>query len=218
MASHGPKVTVYVDGFNLYHGSVRNTPFKWLDIQKLCRFMLPEYNVSRIRYFTAIVSSRPGNPGQTTRQLAYLRALKTIPCLTVHEGFFLTSTVRARLTSPIPCSAVSACLPSLSTVEVHKTEEKGSDVNIATHLLVDAFNSDYEAAVIVSNDSDLAYPIEVVRTKFRKDVGILNPRKNLARGLKVDFHRPISVAALRSCQFPISIPDTHGTVTKPTSW
>ena len=39
-------------------------------------------------------------------------------------------------------------------VSVLKLEEKQSDVNLATALLVDGFNSDYDAAVIVSNDTD----------------------------------------------------------------
>jgi len=218
MTKPKPSAYVYVDGFNLYHGAVRGTPYKWLDLQKLCRFMLPDYDVKQIRYFTALVSSRPSNPGQTTRQLAYLRALETIPCLTMHMGFFLKSVVRARLTAPIPCAAATACLPNLQTVEVHKSEEKGSDVNIAAHLLIDTFDKLFDSAVVVSNDSDLAYPIEIVRMRFNKPVGILNPRKNLARGLKVDFHRTISTAAVKACQFPASIPDANGVVTKPFTW
>src|SRR5947208_16760199 len=60
------------------------------------------------------------------------------------------------------------------TVEVIRTEEKGSDVNLATMLLVDSFAEEFELAVVISNDSDLAMPIEVVR-QMGFDVGILNP-------------------------------------------
>ena len=59
------------------------------------------------------------------------------------------------------------------TVQVMKSEEKGSDVNLATYLLVDAFDDDYEMAVVVTNDSDLAEPIRLVRQKFRKKVLVL---------------------------------------------
>lgn len=41
------------------------------------------------------------------------------------------------------------------TVEVIKTEEKGSDVNLATYLVSDAYEKDFEAAVVVTDDSDL---------------------------------------------------------------
>jgi hypothetical protein len=218
MRASKPTANVYVDGFNLYHGAVRGTQYKWLDLLKLCRFMLPEFEIRTIRYFTALVSSRPDNPGQTTRQLTYLRALRTIPCLTIHEGFFLKSRIRARLTSPIVCLETSPCALRVQTVEVFKTEEKGSDVNIASHLLVDAFHNAFDVAAVISNDSDLAYPIEVVRQEFRKQVGIVNPRKNLARGLIVDFHRPIRERVLRACQFPYVIKDAHGVVSKPSTW
>src|SRR5258705_8261960 len=62
-----------------------------------------------------------------------------------------------------------------ATVLVLKSEEKGSDVNLATTLLMDAFDGDFEQAVVVSNDSDLAYPIEVVRNKFGFPVVVLFP-------------------------------------------
>lgn len=105
-------------------------------------------------------------------------------------------------------------------MEVHKTEEKGSDVNIATNLLLDAFDNDFDVAWVMSNDSDLAFPIDVVRTRFTKDVGILNPRKRLARGLKVppSLHRTIKPGALAACQFPSTLKDTHGTIHKPATW
>jgi hypothetical protein len=57
-----PTINVYVDGFNLYYGCLRNTPYKWLDIAKLCRFLLPEYRVNRLRYFTARITARPADP------------------------------------------------------------------------------------------------------------------------------------------------------------
>ena len=57
-----------------------------------------------------------------------------------------------------------------------KTEEKGSDVNLATYLLVDAFRGDAEAFAVVSNDSDLTEPIRIVRHELGKVVGLLNPQ------------------------------------------
>ena len=62
-------------------------------------------------------------------------------------------------------------------MEVVKTEEKGSDVNLATHLLYDGFKNDYEVAVVVSNDSDLLEPVRVARS-LGLTVGVLNPQKN----------------------------------------
>ena len=66
------KTNVYVDGFNLYYRCLRNTPYKWLDIHKLCQLILPKNSIHRIRYFTALVDARPNDPAQPQRQQAYL--------------------------------------------------------------------------------------------------------------------------------------------------
>jgi hypothetical protein len=46
---------------------------------------------------------------------------------------------------------------------VARREEKGSDVNVASHMLVDVLEGSMDAAVVVSNDSDLKMPVDVVR-------------------------------------------------------
>ena len=58
---------VYVDGFNFYYGCVKGTPFKWLDLAKFCKILLPPNDIRAIKYFTARVDSRPGDPDQATR-------------------------------------------------------------------------------------------------------------------------------------------------------
>jgi hypothetical protein len=66
---------VYVDGFNLYYGSLRGTSYKWLDLGSLCNKLLPDNQIHRIRYFTARVKAWPDNPGAPDRQQAYLAGL-----------------------------------------------------------------------------------------------------------------------------------------------
>lgn len=60
------KTNVYVDGFNLYYGAVRGTPYKWLDLRKLCALLLPKSEIHRIRYFAALVDSTPSDPSEDT--------------------------------------------------------------------------------------------------------------------------------------------------------
>ncbi len=60
-------------------------------------------------------------------------------------------------------------------VWVDKTEEKGSDVNLASHLLRDAYTGKFEVAVLITNDSDLAEPVRIVAQELNLPVGILNP-------------------------------------------
>jgi len=202
---------VYVDAFNLYYGCLKDTPYKWLDLGTLCRLLLPGYTIKRIRYFTAIVESRPWDPGQQQRQQAYIRALQTIPHLTVHYGSFLTNAVRLPVARPQPG------LPR--TVEVLRTEEKGSDVNLATHLLVDGFRGDYDTAVVVSNDSDLKAPIDAVRRELGLAVGVAIPRPRVRRSaLPADFYRRVRQGVLAASQFPPTLRDGRGVIRRPQAW
>ncbi len=206
------KTNVYVDGFNLYYGALKGTPYKWLDLLKLCQLMLPKNTINRIRYFTARVQATPTDPHKDVRQDTYLRALQTIHSVIVHESRFLSNVVRMPLANP-PTSGPR-------TVEVIKTEEKGSDVKLATYLLVDAFANDYEAAVVVSNDSDLEEPIRVVSKMLHLPVGVLNPHKKPSRELlKVaTFYKPIRTGVIAASQFPDPVPSMRGAIGKPKGW
>ena len=61
------------------------------------------------------------------------------------------------------------------TVEVIATEEKRTDVSLASYLLLDAFTGACDTAVIVSNDSDLAEAIDIARSVAGIKVGVVNP-------------------------------------------
>lgn len=203
------KANVYVDGFNLYYGAVRDTPYRWLNIAEMCRLLLPRDQINQIKYFTALVTPRPNDPDQLNRQNTYLRALLTISNLTIIYGSFLAHEVMMPLAPPASGYA-----------KVIKTEEKGSDVNIATHLLVDGFNDDYEIAVIVSNDSDLLVPIQVVTRQLGKKVGILNPQRYPSKALlpHVTFLKQIRAGVLAKSQFLATLTDKRGSFSKPASW
>jgi uncharacterized LabA/DUF88 family protein len=206
------RTNVYVDAFNLYFGCLKGTPYKWLNVAEMCRRSLPShYSIQRIRYFTARIQARPTDPQQADRQDQLLRALQTIPNLTLHYGRFLASKPMMLLATPLP--------DGTRFVQVMKTEEKGSDVNLATHLLVDAFDNDFDAAVVISDDSDLAEPIRVVRQKFRRHVTVLSPRgKSRQLSLAATRFYRIQPTVLQVSQFPATLTDGIGTFTKPVLW
>ncbi len=206
------KTNIYVDGFNLYYGCLRGTPYRWLDIAKLCSLLLRSHDINRIRYFTARIQARPGAPHSPQNQQTYLRALETLPNLSIHYGHHLSNPKRLPLVDPLPSGP--------RTVEVMVTEEKGSDVNLATYLLVDGFKKDYEQAVVISNDSDLMLPIQIVRNELGLHTGILNPQKNRSFALAPipHFYRPIREGPLSASQFPPTLSDSRGAITKPASW
>ena len=112
---------IYIDGFNFYYGAVKGTPYKWLNFAELCRILLPRHRIRRFYYFTAMVESRPGDPDQSARQQTYLRALKTLPNFTIVLGSFLSHVVTMPLAN------------GRGYVDVIKTQEKGSDVNLAAN-------------------------------------------------------------------------------------
>ena len=206
------KTNVYVDGFNLYYG-VRDTPHKWLDLFALCCRVLPRNEIHRIRYFTARVHGTPGDPQKPQRQATYIRALQTIPNLSVHYGQFLSHPVRMALANPPPKGP--------QTVEVIRTDEKGSDVNLATWLLVDGFDRDYEVAAVMSNDSDLVEPIRIVKERLGLPVGVINPQKHHTSWelmKTASFCRRIRLGALAASQFAVTLTDANGTFSKPGKW
>lgn len=203
-------VNVYIDGFNLYYGALKKTPYKWLDLGALSQAMLPNDTVQEIHYFTARVSSRLYNPTAAHDQGLYIRALKTLPNLHIKYGQFTTHSVPMYLTNVTPAQKVW----------VDKTEEKGSDVNLASHLLRDAYGKRFEVAVIVTNDSDLAEPVRIVAQEIGLPVGLLNPHQFHSRELRqyATFIKRIRQGELAACQFPKTLTDRKGTFAKPVGW
>lgn len=207
------KAIVYIDGFNFYYGCLKGTTLKWVNPLLLVQNMLTDIDVVGIKYFSARVKDRPNDP-QATRQDVYYRAMQTLPNSSIILGHYLTHPVRMKLVRPTDCN-------HKKTVEVIKTEEKGSDVNLATHLLVDGFENSCDVAIVISNDSDLMLPIKTIKQKLRKLVFVLNPHPHDSIQLKkyATVHRRIKPDDLLKAQFPNTIVDAQGnTITKPATW
>jgi uncharacterized LabA/DUF88 family protein len=215
------RVVFYIDGFNLYYGSLRDKPYRWVDLEALCRsYVKPGFEFVGVKYFTAKLKERPDNPGQGERQRQYLRALRTLPNVEIIYGRFqIRTAIRQLVTLPREAPAGDTGLRS-----VWIQEEKGSDVNLATHLVTDGFYDRYELAVVISNDSDLKLPVELVRGTFNP-VGIVNPhpdRRSFAlspRDLPPgSFYQRIKPKTLRRCQLPEVLEDEEGPIRCPSGW
>ena len=203
------RVAVYIDGLNLYYGmkSMGWRRYYWLDVQRLSENLLRPYQrLQFVRYFTAMFLPDDNDPGQVERQDAYLQALSSLPKVRIHCGFHLERTI----TCPYCRSGI------------RRYEEKMTDVNIAVALLEDANNNLYDAAVVISADSDLTRPIEVVHQKFaNKQVRVAFPPKRHSLHLSdvaiASFH--ISRDMLRNSQLPDPVikPDGYH-VHKPANW
>jgi uncharacterized LabA/DUF88 family protein len=207
------RTSIYVDGFNLYFGALKNTPYKWLNIKSMCTALLnAENEINQIKYFTAHVSATPGDPDKAVHQQLYIRALRrSIPELTVITGQFRTHQVMKKLVTPIG---------QIKSVMVHDRTEKGSDVNLAVHLVNDAWLNRFDCAVIISGDSDLAESIKLVKQHHKKKVvGVISPgKRSMSKEMMLasDFIRAITAGVLAGSQFPNHIPGT--TIFKPSDW
>jgi uncharacterized LabA/DUF88 family protein len=110
-------------------------------------------------------------------------------------------------------------IPDALIAEVYTMEEKGSDVNLAAHLLNDAWKGLFDMAAVISNDTDLITPIRMVTDERKKPVLVVCPgRWQMAPKLKdaATYGRHIHPAMLKAAQFPGRIPRT--TISKPKDW
>ena len=142
-----------MDGFNLYFDlkSKGWRRYYWLDLRRLAENLLrPEQRLIAVRYFSARISARPGNPDKRKRQTTFLEALETLPDLHIHYGHYLAKQRRCHT-----CGAIW---------DTH--EEKMTDVNIAVELLGDAQDDSFDTAIILSGDSDLTTAVQAVRRRY----------------------------------------------------
>ena len=197
---------------SIYFGCVKNTPWKWLDLVALSKDVLhPKHEIVAVKYFTARVLETPDNPSKPLRQDVYLQALQHFrPEVEVYFGNFLRHKVRMPLADRPDDRRMA---------EVLKTEEKGSDVNLAVHLLNDCWLDLYDCAVVVSNDSDLAEAMRLVKEHGGKTIGLVKPRlKQRSDELCVHakFVLNIRPGVLRNAKLPDPIPGT--VFRKPVDW
>jgi uncharacterized LabA/DUF88 family protein len=199
---------MYVDGFNLFYGSLKSTPYRWLDLRRLAELMLPDHDVAAVKHFTAIVDS----PSGSVKQQLYIGALEESGVETFRGHFLSHAKLRPLKTACAQCGR--------SQVEVIITEEKGTDVNIATHLIYDACSDAFDVAAVLSNDSDLVTPIAFAREKCGKVVGVINPQRNPARALlkTASFYKKLRTGVLAASQLPPVVEHGGRRFEKPRGW
>ena len=210
---------IYIDGFNLYYGSLKGTNFKWLDLSAMCHRLLPGRSINKIRYFTALIQPQDHDRQAPERQRRYLAAIETIPNLIVQYGRFVSRPQRWPL-YPLSCSSRNSP-PHMA--RILRTEEKRSDVNLATLLMLDCVDDDFDEAVVVTNDSDLVLPVELAVKRFGKVGGVINPQRRGTASRELSSaatwtFREINRSVLAASQFPDVVWHPRGAISKPASW
>lgn len=242
------RVNVYVDGFNLYRGGRElagsQSGWRWLDIRAMALTLGSEYwpdvSIERVVYCTAPLKPTPMDPDLPRRQETFVNALRASGSVDwVEYGIFLDKVktrplaTKDRRGRPVLARTQPPVLvkdrqdrpvrDAILMVSVADREEKGSDVNVATHLLLDALATPgtLDAAVVISNDSDLKLPVAAVRRLL--PVGIVNPGRGYTAGALIhdaahsvagQWERQLTVGDFTAHQ----LPDPVGVYEKPAGW
>jgi len=200
---------VYIDGFNLYKGCISGTRFKWLDLRRFSEGLLRHHPIDQINYFTARVVDRPEDPRQSQRQDIYWDALTTVEGVVIHRGHFRTRTKKVWLLEDGGRKASAKV-----------TEEKATDVKLASRLVWDACHASMTCALVVSNDADFQESIDLAMEK-RVEVILVNPHHHRKQRdhLKGTDVRRIRPALLRCSQLPERVRLADGRfVHRPPEW
>ena len=244
------RVGVYIDGLNLYHGGRsivgRGRPgWRWLDLRQLSQRVLDRRRdwlsrgatLQRVVYCTAFIDGGD-NPGGRRDQDRYVAALKDHGSFDLlEEGRFVRRLKKAPLATKGPDDRPSLVtsrwpvmvrdsagndVPNAVFMASHQHwEEKSTDVNVASRLLLDVVGKQVDAAIVISNDSDLRLPIR--ESRLRVPVGTVNPSSGqLAgdlRGKPYDgagghWWYQLTEADFWDCQ----LPDPVGELAKPIDW
>ena len=158
------RVMIFIDGSNLYHGLVRLYQAIYEDFESfqmdfacfadsLCG---AGRRLIHTHYYNVPLRQQD-DPEAYAAQQRFLSYIRSLPYFTLHLGRLVP---RDRLLECQECGR--------RTMHTYRTE-KGVDVYIATHMLVMAFDGQYDTAILVSGDGDFAGAVEEV-IRLQKDV------------------------------------------------
>jgi uncharacterized LabA/DUF88 family protein len=158
------QAVAYIDGLNLYHGALKGTDLKWVDLPRLVALHARHARVTKIKYFTGRLV---GDPDTVSRQNIYLTAFAASG-VEMFFGKFKERVFNAQVVD-------RNITQGIDVIQVRNQVEKQTDVCLATELVADGFENLYELAIVFTNDSDLVPAIKKVREKLNKQILVINP-------------------------------------------
>jgi uncharacterized LabA/DUF88 family protein len=199
------RTNFYIDGFNLYYGMMDAgyNHCKWLDIHLLANTIKhSSHVVANVKYFTSRINN---NIQKQKRQNSYIDALMAQKVDVIFGEF---------RTNWIDCKSCKGGW--------YDSKEKKTDVNIAVHLMKDAFKDNFDVAIIVSGDSDLVPPVLAVRELFpNKEVRVAFPPTHESNDLKKAANGSFVIGRkkLEDSLLPNKLKDKYGNdIVKPNEW
>lgn len=201
------RVTVYIDGFNLYHAidDLGQPYLKWLNLWRLAEKLAQGHGkLSRVIYCTAY---RDRNPGKKARHRFYIDALKLVGVTPIfgHEA-----------------DENLSCYACGHTWTVKR--EKATDLNLGLSLYEDALDDLFDVAFVLSADSDQAAAFAYVKRRFpaKKLFTVAPPGRPLSKHLYnlVDGKKVLKEKDIHEAIFPKIVFNADGTqqVTRPAEY
>lgn len=192
------RVSIYVDGFNLYHAldDLGEDHLKWLDLWALGETLLPDdgsETLVSVKYFSAYATWRETS---FRRHQRYVEALK-VRGVTVIMGRFKEKRNR--------------CISCGRRYISH--EEKETDVNIGAHLMADALQERFDRGLIISADTDLNGVVELARHESGRLIQIVAPPRRKGRNRRSSFE--ITKGRVARSLLPASLEHEGRTINRP---
>src|SRR3989339_408090 len=191
------RVSVYIDGFNLYFGMLQKgfRHLLWLDLVCLSKsFLRPGQILSAVNYFTSYVRN---NPEKEKRQNTFIEALQARGGINMQFGYFQMKN--------FTCRSCGHTYPDPA--------EKMTDVNISVSLISDAYEDKFDTAILMSGDSDLVPPVKIIRNRFpKKKIVIAFPPARLNNSLQYEANASFVIGrkTLKDCQLPDVVKKPNG--------
>lgn len=140
------------------------------------------------------------------RQSTYIDAIQTLTDVSIYFGQYQTT--------PRTCRECGFVYDS--------SQEKMTDVNIAVELLTDAFQDAFDAAILISADSDLIAPVTAVKRLFpAKRVIVASPPGRFSANLSrtASAFLKIGHGSIEKSQFSSEVRTANGFILrKPAHW
>ena len=235
-----PTFNAYVDGFNLFKGALERRPkLKWLDVWTLCEHLLPNQELQKVYYFTSRIRRRFEGDKAPDRQNLYLRILENSGVNLVfgrterNENWVRVASQKRKeiikpeidsflgLTQKVINRTFVRARPDVPKALVKTFGEKGTDVNIASLLLRDHFKNEFSTALLISGDSDLVTPVEILVNDLREIHVVIpnNGQGNLRFKNACESVEFLDLGLVAACQFPDKVISPKGKILRrPDEW
>ncbi len=144
------KIMIFIDGSNFYHSLQSNFHKTNMDFEHFCNFLIKEDLLVKIFYYNSPVY-QSDNPEAYKKQQSFFAYLNKVKRLELFLG-------------------------RLEKRDNNHKAEKGVDVKLAIDMLSNAYNNNYDVAILISNDADFVPAIKEVQTLGKSVYNVAFPK------------------------------------------